>query len=121
MISVSRGDVVLVYFPFTDGSGAKRRPGLVVQCDADSRRLNAVIIALITSNTQRASIEPTQILIDPGSTEGAQSGLLHQSAVKCEHIATIHKTLVERVIGRLSPRLLADVDRGLKAPLDLSQ
>jgi mRNA-degrading endonuclease toxin of MazEF toxin-antitoxin module len=78
--------VVLALFPFTDGSGTKRRPGLVVQGDRNNRRLNDVILALITSNTQRASQEPTQLLIDIATPDGRQSGLLHPSAVKCEHL-----------------------------------
>lgn len=120
MISVSRGDVVLVLFPFTDASGAKKRPAVVIQSDAGNRRLNAVILALVTGNTQRAPIEPTQTLIDIATSDGAQTGLLRSSAIKCEHLATIHKDLIDRVIGRLSPRLQAEVDRCLKASLELT-
>lgn len=120
MISVSRGDVVLVLFPFTDAGGAKKRPAVVVQSDAGNRRLNAVILALVTGNTQRAAIEPTQTLIDVATPDGVNTGLLRSSAIKCEHLATIHKDLIDRVIGRLSPRLQAEVDRCLKAALELT-
>jgi mRNA interferase MazF len=38
-MNVQRNDVVLVDFPFTDGSGSKVRPALVVQNDRDNGRL----------------------------------------------------------------------------------
>jgi mRNA interferase MazF len=117
---VSRGDVVLTLFPFTDASGAKKRPALVVQCDRNNGRLHDVILALITSNTQRAALEPTQLLIDIATADGAQSGLLHLSAVKCEQLMTVHVRLVDRVIGRLSPALMLKVDECLRAPFELS-
>lgn len=119
-MSVSRGDIVLALFPFTDASGAKKRPALVVQCNRNNRRLEDVILALITSNTQRALVEPTQFLIDLSTAEGRQAGLLHDSTVKCEHLMTVHKRLVDRVIGHLSPALMQQVEECLRVSLELS-
>lgn len=116
---VSRGDVVLAVFPFTDASGGKKRPALVVQCDRNNRRLHDVILAIITSNTSRAAAEPTQLFIDLNTPEGKQSGRLHDSAVKCENLMTIHERLIDRVIGRLSPALMRQVDACLRAALEL--
>jgi mRNA-degrading endonuclease toxin of MazEF toxin-antitoxin module len=67
---VSRGDVVLAILPFSDGSGAKKRPAPVVQCDRNNRRPNDVILALITSNTQRSVREPTQVLVEFSTPDG---------------------------------------------------
>jgi mRNA interferase MazF len=117
---VSRGDVVLALFPFTDASGSKRRPALVVQCDRNNRRLQDVILALITSNTARALTEPTQLLIEIATPDGKQAGLLHDSAVKCEHLMTVHEGLIERVIGRLSSGMMQQVDQCLRSALDLA-
>jgi mRNA interferase MazF len=119
-MSVTRGDVVLTLFPFTDATGAKKRPALVVSCDRNNRRLNHAILALITSNTDRATGEPTQLLIDIGTTDGQQAGLLHASAVKCEHLVTIHERLIDRTIGRLSPALMQQIDQCLKWSLEIS-
>ena len=116
---LTRGDIVLANLPFSDASGAKIRPGLVVQCDANNRRLDDVIVALITRTTQRAAFEATQLLIDITTSEGLQSGLLHTSAVKCEHLITIHQRLIQRVIGRLSPALMNQINSCLKASLEL--
>ena len=50
---MNRGDVVLAFYPFASGSGGKRRPGLVVQNDADNARMAATILAQITTNLAR--------------------------------------------------------------------
>ncbi len=45
-MSVHRGDVVIVRFPFSSGVGAKVRPPLVVQGDRSNARLTNVILAV---------------------------------------------------------------------------
>ena len=65
----SRGDVVLVDYPFSSGSGFKRRPALVVQNDRDNGRLATTIVAMITSHPARV-YEATQLLIDSSTPEG---------------------------------------------------
>lgn len=118
-MTVKRGDIVLLPVPFTSGTGGKVRPALVVQSDHNNSRLADTIIALITSTTHRAGNELTQLLIDLGTEEGRQSGLLHTSAVKCEHLATLERNLIIRVIGSLPPSLMAQVDTCLKAAMAL--
>ena len=85
-MTCKRGDVVLVQFPFSDGSRGKRRPALVVQCDRNNNRLANTIIAMISTNISLADIEPTQFLIDLNTSEGQQSGLISTSVVKCENL-----------------------------------
>jgi len=36
---MTRGDVVIVEFPYADGQRGKNRPSLIVQNDRDNRRL----------------------------------------------------------------------------------
>ena len=118
-MAVSRGEVVLAELPFTDGSGSKVRPALVVQNDNNNRRLQDVIVALITTKLDRAGVEPTQLLIDISTPEGSQTGLLHPSAVKCEHLITLHQRFLKRVIGRLSPAAMQQINECLKASLGM--
>jgi mRNA interferase MazF len=118
-MTVKRGDVVLVPIPFTSGTGGKVRPALVVQSNHNNSRLVNTIVAIITTTTHRATHQPTQLLIDPATPEGRQSGLLHSSAVKCEHLATIDQSLILRVIGTLPAATMAQVDACLKASLAL--
>jgi mRNA interferase MazF len=113
-----RGDVVLAWYPFASGAGGKRRPCLIVQNDRDNQRLTNTIVAQITSNLQAAS-EPTQLLIRVSTPEGQQSGLLHDSLVSCNNLATIEQSLIGRVIGSLPDAVMQQIDACLKAALDL--
>ena len=106
-------------FPFSSGAGFKVRPALVVQSDANNRRLSNTIIAMITSTIGGASTEATQLLIDLTTAEGRQSGLLHTSAVKCENLFTVEQSLIIRSIGQLSPTAMERVGGCLKASLQL--
>jgi mRNA-degrading endonuclease toxin of MazEF toxin-antitoxin module len=51
-VKFSRGDVVLLDFPFSDATGSKVRPAIVVQGDAQNRRLNAMIVTLVTKDNE---------------------------------------------------------------------
>jgi len=119
-MNVRRGDVVLADLPFSDRTGSKKRPALVVQCDRNNRRLDDVIVAMITSVVQRSASEPTQLLIDVATPEGKQSGLLHSSAVKCEHLVTLHQQFVGRVIGHLPASMMQEIDGCLTESLELA-
>lgn len=52
---IKRGDVVRVYFPNSDLISAKRRPALVVQADNLATGLAQILLAMITSNLNRAN------------------------------------------------------------------
>jgi mRNA interferase MazF len=115
---MKRGDVVILDHPYSDGSGSKVRPALVVQNDRDNRRLTNTMVALITRNISRVG-EPSQLLIDVTNSEGRQSGLNQVSAVNCTNLFTVAQTKVRRVIGSLPPSLMAKVDDCLRAALEL--
>jgi mRNA interferase MazF len=115
---MNRGDVVILDHPYSDGSGSKVRPALVVQNDRDDRRLTNTIVALITGNTSRAG-EPTHLLIDVTTAEGSQSGLNRTSAVVCTNLFTVSQTRVRKIIGSLPASLMTKVDGCLKAALEL--
>lgn len=113
---VKRGDVILAFVPNVGSPGGKVRPALVVQSDHNNARLNETIIAAVTSNTSRVR-EETQLLIDLATPDGAASGLLHNSAVRCERLHSIAMVEVRRVIGKLSDAVMRQVDVCLRAAL----
>jgi mRNA interferase MazF len=115
---VTRGDVILAYVLNVGSPGGKVRPALVVQSDHNNARLNETIISAITSNVSRVH-EATQLLIDISTPDGAASGLLHNSAVRCERLHSIPQADVRRVIGRLSDALMLKIDECLKAALGI--
>jgi PemK-like, MazF-like toxin of type II toxin-antitoxin system len=69
----TRGDVVIVEFPYVDGTRGKNRPALVVQCDRNNQRLQNTVIVMITGNIQRATREPTQLFIGGFSSACSQA------------------------------------------------
>jgi mRNA interferase MazF len=113
---MKRGDVVLVEVPFVGSPGTKGRPALVVQADALNSLLRETVIAAITSNVSHAH-RANQLLIDISTPEGAQSGLLSDSAVRCERLHTVPQVEVVKVIGSLPPVLMDRIDDCLKAAL----
>jgi mRNA interferase MazF len=115
---MKRGDVVLLDYPYTDGTGSKVRPVLVVQNDRDNQRLSNTIVALITKNVSRVH-EPTQFLIDIATPGGQQSGLNQSSAVACGNVFTVAQSKVRRLIGALPAPAMAQVDTCLKSALEL--
>ena len=116
---MNRGDIYLMLVPFTDGSGVKTRPAVIVSTDDSHRRFDDVTVIPITSNTTRSAIVPTQVLIDLTTTDGLTTGLLHSSVARCEKVATLHRSLLGRKIGHLSPTFLLQLDATLKIALGL--
>jgi mRNA interferase MazF len=113
--SLRRGSVVLAIYPFTDLSSAKRRPALVVS--ATGRPGRDCILAFITSRTGR--IEATDLMLDPADGDFAATGLRGTSLVRCGKLMTLDRTLLTGRLGRLSKRLIAEVDVRLKKALEL--
>ena len=114
---LNRGEVILIAVPDTSGKPGKLRPALVVSADRNNHRLHDVIVAVITSTTKRAALESTQLLVELASPEGKQSGLLTDSAVKCERLHAILQSLALRKIGTLPATTMTLVDDCLKAAL----
>lgn len=118
-MTLARGDVITVPFPFSSGAGAKLRPALVVQSDVNNRRLTNVIVAAITTTTHRSG-QPTQHLVPLASAAGRQSGLIQDSVVSCENLATIEQSLVRRKLGSLPADAMREIDTSLKAALGIA-
>jgi mRNA interferase MazF len=115
---MNRGDVVIVPFPFQDKPGEKIRPAVIVQSDSENRRLAKTILAMITGNLDDEG-QPATVLVDPRSSQGAGSGLIGPSLIKCYNLATIRQQRVLQVIGHLSALLMQQVNQALKPALEL--
>ena len=118
-MKVRRGDVVLVDYPFSDRTGSKVRPCLVVQADRLNQRLDDTIVVTITSRIAHAASEPAELLIDETSPAGRQTGLLFASAVQCQNILTVDCSFIRRRIGVFPADLLLQVNHCLKAALGI--
>ena len=114
-MKVQRGDIVLVDFPYSNHTGSKIRPALVVQSDVWNQRLDDTILALITSSPQRRTGASTQYFIDISTFEGRQARLRFDSIVQCENLVTHDQRLILRIIGKLPDSAMQQVDACLKA------
>jgi mRNA interferase MazF len=112
MTAYDRGDVVLVGFVFSDESGRKLRPAVVISTPAYHRARREVIVAAITSNIRRRLFGDHVI----GDWKGA--GLLFPSLVM-GIIRTIRGTMIDRKLGSMAKTDLEAVIRELRRSLGL--
>ncbi len=113
-----RGDVVQVDFPFTDIPQWKKRPAVVVQNDRDNQKIRKTVVAMITGNLSRLS-DPSHLLVDPSTVEGASSGLHGRSLVSCNNLYTLEQDCIRKRLGHLSNVLKQKLNDCLKAALEL--
>jgi len=99
-----------VDFPYSNHTENKTRSALVVQADSWNRRLDATILAGITSSRHRRVGASTQYFIDISTTDGQQTGLRLDSVVQCEKLITFSQSRILRVIGRLSDSAMQRID-----------
>ena len=118
-MAVTRGEAWLADLAPTRGTEQSGvRPVLIVQSDAYNQRPGNTLVAQITTNLRHAK-EPTHLLIEVGTPEGQQSGLLHDSVVSCINLATIEQSRIDRAIGSLPPSLMGRIDACLKVALGI--
>ena len=116
MTNCQKGDVVLVWFPDSNLRTLKRRPALVVQASHLATSLAQTIVAMITSNMARAG-HRSRIVVRDRTPKAIQAGLLTDSVIMTDNLATVHLSEIDRVIGTLSP--ISEVDTALRATLGL--
>lgn len=89
-------DIVLVPFPFSDQSGHKVRPALIISNNAFNSKKEDIIICAITSNLK---ISEYSINIEQKDIE---EGILYdKSSIKVETILKIKKELVIKAIATI--------------------
>jgi mRNA interferase MazF len=113
-----RGDVVIIDFPFTDLPQSKVRPAVVIQNDQDNQRLRKTIVVMLTGNLRRLG-DPSHLLVDPSTSEGASAGVHGRSLVSCNNIFTIEQDAILRTVGHLSDVLKQRLSDCLRAALEI--
>lgn len=105
---MAKGDIVLIVFPFTDLSGSKLRPAVVL-----TDNLFDTTVCFIT--TQMQWQEPTDVQLLPTPL----NGLRNQSLIRTSKIATLDKTLAKGLLGKLTSEEQSYLDNNLKILLRL--
>jgi mRNA interferase MazF len=90
MTSYQQGDLLLVAFPYAEGTQRRTRPGLVILDTGNAD----VVVARVTTQMY-------QTMHDVTLTHWREGGLLAPSVVRTHKLATIEKALVRRKLGRL--------------------
>ncbi|MBI4026194.1 MAG: type II toxin-antitoxin system PemK/MazF family toxin [Verrucomicrobia bacterium] len=85
------GDVLLATLTFSDGSGAKKRPVLVVHEPGD----DDLLVVPVTSH-------PTRVTEDVTINDWAAAGLRLPSTARMAKLTTLGKVTVVRAMGKLS-------------------
>ena len=112
MTAYDRGDVVLVSFVFSDESGKKFRPAVVISSTAYNRSRQEIIVAAITSNIRR------RLFGDHPIADWKGAGLLFPSMVT-GIFRTIKQTMVDRKIGTMPRPEISAINMKLRQSLGL--
>ena len=112
---MNRGEVVEVVWYYTDMSGSKQRPAVVVQANFLNGLIDDTILVQIT--TTRHGIPGTEVLLDP-AVEMA-SGLSKVCVASCINVTTYDQSRVLASIGVLSDTVMQQIEACLKTVLKL--
>lgn len=103
-ISLRQRELVLVPFPFSDQTGQKVRPALVLSNNAFNQTSDDVIICGLTTTLKQSKYT---IIITPDDIE---EGLLYEkSAIKVENLLKIDQNLVIKRFARINKQIFAEV------------
>jgi len=109
MPSYSKGEVILVRYPFSDLSGAKVRPAIVVSSVHVSWDL---FVVPVTSRVD--ALLAGEFVLD----EWKSAGLNVVSAVK-RGLYTLHQNLIVKSVGEISQSDREKIDGSLRSWLEL--
>jgi len=96
-MSLKKGDIVLVPFPFTDLTGTKLRPALILWVDDAG---NDITLCFISSQNA-TNLSPGEFVLDPSDAEFAATELKVISKVRVTRVVTLERRLITRRIGKL--------------------
>jgi mRNA interferase MazF len=114
---LTRGDAVLISFPFTDLSGQKLSPALTLGQSFEGD----LIVAFVTTQTGTRSTAAlaSEHVLQPVDPEFAVTGLRAPSSIRLDKIATLHRRLAQRRLGHIGPTTSAGVANCLRYVLGL--
>ena len=112
-----RGQVVVVNVPYSDRSGVKPRPALVVSAEAFHAKLPDLIVCPISSQPR--------FFRRPGAgdcplRDWRSIGLRYPSTVRISKTLAVDKQIIKRALGALSTPDLTRVEAGLRQALNLA-
>lgn len=112
-LKFQRGDIYFVRLDSSTGSEQNgTRPAVILQNDVGNTHSPTLIVATLTSKTEKKAAQPTHCLVEPEKLE--------PSIVQAEQIFTIDKSRVQNFVGHLTPEEMGRVDDAVKISLALN-
>jgi len=115
---VTRGSVVLIRYPFSDLTGSKVRPAIILTPNNLLHKIEDVH-CLFISSVISSNLLPTDYILEIEHPSFPKTGLKFRSLMRVHKLALLHKSLVLRVLGKLSDGLMQEVDKRLRIALGI--
>lgn len=100
----SQGDIIIVPFPFSNLSGLKQRPVLILSNNHDNSMSDDIITCGITSNLKDSK---HSVLIDNIDLEEGIIPL--KSRIKVDKLFTLEKSIIRKKIAKINKNSLNKV------------
>ena len=100
-MTYKQGDIVFLPFPFTDLTGTKKRPVVIVSNDISP--MGDIIVAKVTSSLRNGRfsfpLSDTDVTVPPP----------FKSEIQCDELFTVHESLIDRKLSSLHWQTLKKV------------
>ena len=106
------GDILLVSYQFTDASGSKLRPVLVISVDEFNQGDDLIVTPI---SSAPSPMEPQVFSLPDTSPFFANTGLRRSSSVKWTKVLTISRRVVSRKLGRLPTGPLTEIQHKVRS------
>ena len=111
-----RGDIYFADMePHIGSEQGGTRPVVVLQNDVGNRYAPTLIVATVTSRTEKKKYQPTHVLITHNTA------FEKPSVVQLEQIFTIDKSRIQRFLGRITQNEMQEIEKGVVSSLALAE
>ena len=111
-----RGDIYYADMePHIGSEQGGTRPVVVLQNDVGNRHAPTLIVATVTSRTEKKKYQPTHVLI------AHNTAFEKPSVVQLEQNFTIDKSRIQRFLGRITQNEMQEIEKGVVSSLALAE
>jgi mRNA interferase MazF len=104
VLKVKQREIILIHFPFSDLTGAKVRPALVISNNPYNRTNLDTVVLAITSNL---SPHPYKVLVEMQNLESGSLPL--KSAIRVDKLFSVLQTKVLKIQAKITVNKLEEV------------
>ena|SRR3989344_3088869 len=101
---IKQRDLILVPFPFSDQSGRKVRPVIIISNDNFNDNSEDILVVGVTSNISRDNFS-----IELKNDDLEEGKLITKCRVKIDNILKLDKELIMKKIGRINKRIFNEI------------